>query len=74
MIKTLNFLKKLMYWLTVVMPLIDAGRTVVRCVYDGIEQGRKDVEEARSRANEELFESSHRPDATSDFDFIRKNF
>lgn len=49
-----------MYWLTVVLPLIDSAKTVVRCVSDGIEQGRQDVRDAREQANKELFESSYK--------------
>lgn len=63
-----------MYWLTVVAPLIDAGKTVVRCVNDGIEQGRKDVAEARKRANEEFFKSAYRPNVSQDIDVIAKDF
>lgn len=65
--KILIILKKLMYWLTVVVPLIDGTRTVVRCINDGIEQGRRDVEEARQRANEEYFKSAHQSNAHEDF-------
>lgn len=60
MIKILNFLKKLMYWLTVVAPLIDAGKTIVKCVGDGIEQGKSDVQAAKERANIEFFKGSYR--------------
>lgn len=58
-----------MYWLTVVLPLVDAARVTVRCVYDGIEQGRKDIEEARKRQNEEFFKSSYRSNVVTNFDF-----
>lgn len=49
-----------MYWLTVVLPLIDSVKTVVGCVSDGIEQGRQDIREARERANKDLFENSYK--------------
>lgn len=48
-----------MYWLTIVAPLIDAGKTIVKCVGDGIEQGKADVQEAKKRANIELFKNSY---------------
>lgn len=49
-----------MYWLTIVAPVIDAGKTIVNCVGAGIEQGKKDVEDARQRANIKYFIDSHR--------------
>lgn len=57
--KFIMSLKKLIYWLTVILPLIDGIKTTVGCVKNGIEQGKADVEAARERANEELFKSSY---------------
>lgn len=56
------------------MPLVDAARVTVRCVYDGIEQGRKEVEEARRRQNEEFFTRTHCLDATEAVDHLPENF
>lgn len=58
--KILKILKKLIYWLTLVAPVIDAGKTIVNCVGAGIEQGKKDVANARQQANIDFFVDAHR--------------
>lgn len=58
--KVIGFLKKVIYWLSVVMPVIDGIKNVTALVMKGIEDERQSIIEARARAKQDLFNDLER--------------
>lgn len=44
--KFLKSLKEIIYWLTVIMPIIDGAKTVCKCISLGIEAGKADLQKS----------------------------
>lgn len=51
----MKFLKKALYWLSLVAPVVDAGKVIITAINDGIVKGKEDVAREKERANCELF-------------------
>lgn len=51
----MKLFKKIIYWLTLILPVIDGVKTVATAINDGIEKGREDVRREKERVNCELF-------------------
>lgn len=51
----MKFLKKCLYWLSLVAPVVDATKVVINAINNGIIQGKEDVRREKERANCEYF-------------------
>lgn len=58
----IKILKKIIYWASVIMPVIDGIKTAAQCVETGIQQGKVDVQETKIRNNEIKFNDANSND------------
>lgn len=72
--KLIKSLKQIIYWLTVIMPVIDGVKTVCKCVSAGIEAGRADVRRAKDEAEADLFLDVSNGSSNLDLDEFYKEY
>lgn len=58
--KIISYLKKVIYWLSIIAPLIDGVKNITELVMKGIEDERQSITEARARAKQDLFNDLER--------------
>lgn len=48
-------MKQIIYWLSVVAPIVDGIKTTCKCISAGIEAGKADVQKAKEQAEADSF-------------------